>query len=319
MVKAAFLFPGQGAQYVGMGKELCQSFPAARRVFDRAGDVLKMNIAELCFNGPEGQLTATNVCQPAILTMSLACAEVLKQECPEIEMSAAGGLSLGEFTALTVAGGFQFEDALKVVQARGQYMYEACLEKPGTMASVLGMDYPALDEICKAVSSQFPVNVANVNCPGQIVISGSREGVKTASDLAKQNGAKRVIELQVSGAFHSSLMASARSRLKDFLSKIPIEKPRVPFISNVLGKTVEKPEEIRELLVRQVTDSVLWEQGVQDLISKGNSFFIEVGCGKVLSGLQKKINPDTRIMRVEDSLTLGEIKSFTKEANFNCT
>jgi [acyl-carrier-protein] S-malonyltransferase len=310
MVKAAFLFPGQGAQYVGMGKELYHNFPAAKRVFDQAGEILHMDIAKLCFEGPEAQLTATNVCQPAILTMSLACAEVLKQECPEIEMTAAGGLSLGEFTALTIAGGLKVEDALKVVQARGQYMYEACLEKPGTMASVLGMDYDALDEVCKSVNGQFPVNVANVNCPGQIVISGSKEGVRLASEAAKQKGAKRIIELQVSGAFHSSLMISAKNKLRDFLSNISIQSPRVTFISNVLGKAVEKPDEIRELLVRQVTDSVLWQQGVQDLIAKGNTLFIEVGCGKVLSGLQKKISSETRIIRVEDIATLNEVKSF---------
>jgi [acyl-carrier-protein] S-malonyltransferase len=241
--------------------------------------------------------------------MSLACLEVLKESCTDLKPQAVGGLSLGEFTALTVAGGLSFEDALKIVQARGQFMQEACEQKPGTMASILGLDYLKVHQICESFKAECVVAVANVNCPGQIVISGESEGVRRVIEEAKRQGARRVIELQVSGAFHSPLMEPARVKLKEFLSQFEIHPPKIIFISNVLGRAVESPDQIRNLLVDQVTHSVLWEQGVRDLIRQGFRSFVEVGCGKVLSGLQRKIDSESKIFHVEDIESLEEAKS----------
>ncbi len=307
-MKTAFLFPGQGAQYIGMGREFFEKHDSFRKIFLKANEILGFDLAKLCFEGPETSLTETRICQPAIFTMSFACFEVLKNECPQIHFDGVAGLSLGEFTALTVAGGMSFETGLKVVQARGQYMQQACSERKGTMASILGLEESKIREICQKVAQEAIVTVANVNSPGQVVISGTPEGIQKAVEELKKAGAKRAIELQVSGAFHSPLMASARDRLEQFLKNIEIQTPKTIFVSNVLGKSVSDPSEIKNLLIRQVTDSVLWEQGVKDLIQKGFDTFVEVGCGKVLSGLQRKIAPETKMFHVEDVESLDELK-----------
>lgn len=307
-MKIAFLFPGQGAQYVGMGRAFFEKYEPSRKIFLRANEILGFDLAKLCFEGSKDSLTETRICQPAIFTMSLACLEALKVECPDLSPCAVAGLSLGEFTALTVAGGMSFEQGLKVVQARSQLMQQACEEKKGTMASILGLEYSKVKEICSAVAREFVVTVANVNCSGQVVISGAPEGVQKAIEELKKAGAKRAIELQVSGAFHSPLMESARQRLESFLKTVEISDPKMLFVSNVLGKCVSDSSQIRSLLVDQVTHSVLWEQGISDLVEKGFDTFVEVGCGKVLSGLQRKIAPESKMFHVEDVGSLEEMK-----------
>lgn len=308
MVKIAFLFPGQGAQYVGMGKDLFEKYEVARQVFAQAEKILNVDLARVCFEGPQEELTKTSICQPAIFTMSYACYEVLKVECPHIIPSAVAGLSLGEFTALTVAGGLSFEDGLKLVQARGQFMEAAATENKGTMASILGLNESSVAEVCKSVAQKHVVSIANINCPSQIVVSGTREGVQDVIKEAKEKGAKRAIELQVSGAFHSSLMEPARLRLEIFFSNIEIKPVSLAFISNVVGRIVSEPSQIRQFLIDQVTHSVLWEKGIRMLVQEGFDSFVEVGCGKVLSGLQRKIAPETRILNVEDVQSLEALK-----------
>ncbi|MBI1883054.1 MAG: ACP S-malonyltransferase [Chlamydiae bacterium] len=311
MQRHVFLFPGQGAQYVGMGRDLFERYEAVRRIFAQASEILKEDLTKICFEGPEETLTSTRICQSAIFTVSFACLEALKVECPHLVPEAVAGLSLGEFTALTVAGSLTFEEGLRLVQARGRLMQEACLEKKGIMASILGLEYEKVKEICSRIQDAV-VTVANVNSDQQVVVSGDPQGVEKALEEAKKRGARRAILLQVSGAFHSPLMQSAREKLEKFLEHFEIRPPQKIFISNVKGEGVEDPQEIRKLLVAQVTDPVLWSQGIQYLIQKGFSSFIEVGCGRVLSGLQKKIAPDTKILNVDGVESLEKMKKIVE-------
>ncbi|MBI1869657.1 MAG: ACP S-malonyltransferase [Chlamydiae bacterium] len=308
-MKIALLFPGQGAQYVGMGKEFFSQYEVARELFLKANDILGFDLSRLCFEGPEEELTSTKVCQPAIFVTSLASLAVLKSVFPEIQIEAVAGLSLGEFTALTAAKSLKFEDALKIVSSRGKFMEEACLEKSGTMASILGLEYDQIKEICQSIVDEDVVTVANVNSPGQIVISGTARGIDRASHACKERGARRVISLQVSGAFHSPLMESAQAKLQEYLKGFSISQPQAHFFCNVLGEEISHIQEIRNLLIEQVTHSVLWEQSIRSMVKAGFDFFIEVGCGKVLSGLQRKIAPDTKMFNVEDVESLEKIKN----------
>ena len=294
----ALLFPGQGAQAVGMGKELAETFPAARAVFEQADAFLHYPLSRLCWQGPAEELTRTEHCQPALYVTSMAALAALRSELEAHSIpwnpSASAGLSLGEYTALAAAGAFSFADGLKLVRLRGQAMEQAAQAVPGTMASVLGLEQEPLEAICAQTGAQ----VANLNSPGQIVISGARPSVEAASALAKQRGAKRVIPLEVGGAFHSRLMEPAAGRLKEALQTVVIQTPAFLVLSNVTGAPHTDSAHIRGLLVDQLTHPVRWVSCVQSLIKEGAHLFLEVGCGTVLKGLVRKIDPAVVVLSV---------------------
>jgi [acyl-carrier-protein] S-malonyltransferase len=299
MGKIAFIFPGQGSQTVGMGKDVAQSDANIAAVFQSADERLGFSLSSLIFEGPQETLTLTYNAQPALLTTSIALLEKVKEA--GITADYVAGHSLGEYTALVAAGAISFTDAVYAVRKRGEFMEEAVPAGEGTMAAVLGMDADALEAVTKEVSEQGdPVQLANLNCPGQIVISGSKAGVEKAGQLAKERGAKRVIPLEVSGPFHSSLMKPAASKLQNVLNTIAIHDAEIPVISNVTAQPVVKKEEILRLLIEQLYSPVRWEQSVEMMIGLGVDTFIEIGPGKVLSGLVKKINRNVSVYAVND-------------------
>ena len=308
MAKTAFLFPGQGAQAVGMGKDFAEVCPAAAAVYEKAGKVLGWDVADICFNGPKEDLDNTSICQPAILTTSIAIVEAMREAGrKEVHAcSAAAGLSLGEYTALVMAKALDFADALMLVQKRGAYMEDACKQNPGTMASVLGLDDDIVEAICAQAREAGMVVAANFNSPGQVVISGSAEGVAKASDLARDRGAKRVIPLAVSGAFHSPLMAPAAERLEPELQGTVFSPCKMDVIANVTAETVRDPEDVRVTLAKQVQLPVRWSQTIRHLTEKGYSRFVEVGPGKVLAGLMRRIAPDAKVENVSTVDALGK-------------
>ncbi|MFA5356864.1 MAG: ACP S-malonyltransferase [Candidatus Omnitrophota bacterium] len=292
-----YLFAGQGAQYVGMGKDLYESFPQSKTVFDKADEVLGFSLSGLCFEGPREELTKTNNCQPAILVTSIAAWEAFKSisGLQPAAGSYAAGLSLGEYSALVAGGAITLEDAVHLVRKRGEFMEEEALKSPGSMASVLGLELKVLKDICLKTKAE----IANINSPGQIVISGGVKEVEEASRLSQELGAKRVIPLEVSGAFHSSYMRGAASRLASELGKIKISRPSMQVVSNITAKPVNDPPEIRENLIGQITGSVLWEDSMRFLLSAGISSFIEFGPGKVLKGLMRRIDDKAQVTNIE--------------------
>ncbi|MCX5699666.1 MAG: ACP S-malonyltransferase [Candidatus Omnitrophica bacterium] len=304
-----YLFAGQGSQYVGMGKDLYDSFEQAKTIFEQADKVLGFSISELCFNGPPEELTKTGNCQPAILTVSIAAYEAFKAmhvipKAMHVIPAKAGiyaspsfmaGLSLGEYSALVAAGALNFQDAVYLVWRRGQFMEEAAARYPGKMLSVIGLDLAKVKEICAEVKAE----VANINCPGQVVISGSVESISRARALAKEKGAKLAVELEVSGAFHSSLMQGASLKLAQELEKINISFPKFPVICNVTGKPVLTAQEIKQNLIQQVSTSVLWEDSMKFILSNGVNSFIEFGPGKVLKGLMRRIDSSAQVVNIE--------------------
>ncbi len=296
MSKTALLFAGQGAQAAGMGKDLAEKFPAAKAWFDRATAALGYDLASICFNGPEPELTKTENAQPGIFLVSWVAFQLLKERVPSLKFDAAAGLSLGEFTALTVAGAMSFEDGLRVVRQRGRFMQEACEATRGGMAAVIGLDEAPTREIC----AEAGVTLANLNCPGQIVISGAADKIAKAVELAKTKGAKRAIALPVAGAYHSPLMASAQPKLKAELAQIKISPPVVPVISNVTGQPHGNAADISARLVEQVTSSVLWEKSMRYLLAQGFTRFIELGPGTALSGFMKRIDKGAQMLNVAD-------------------
>jgi len=289
-----YLFAGQGSQYVGMGKDLYDSFEQAKTIFEQADKVLGFSISELCFNGPLEELTKTNNCQLAIVTMSIACWQVYLSRHPRIAGYMAG-LSLGEYSALVAAGALNFQDAVYLVWRRGQFMEEVAAKYPGKMLSVIGLDLARVKEICAEVKAE----VANINCPGQIVISGSVESIARARVLAQEKGAKLAVELEVSGAFHSSFMQEASLKLAQELEKINISTPKFPVICNVTGKPVLTAQEIKQNLIQQVSTSVLWEDSIKFILARGISSFIEFGPGKVLKGLMRRIDSSAQVVNIE--------------------
>lgn len=309
MSKIALVFPGQGSQFVGMGKELSAQSAAAKDIFAQADAALGFSLSELCFEGPDDELKLTANTQPAILTMSVAVLAALKEKQLVIKADYVAGHSLGEYSALVAAGALSFEDAVKTVRLRGQFMESAVPAGQGAMAAVLGLGRDALHAVCVEITAGGnPVQLANLNCPGQIVISGSAEGVKLAGEGAKAAGAKRVLPLNVSGPFHSSLMEPAAERLQEVLAGIAISEAAIPVVANVSARPVTSAEQIATSLVEQVASPVLWEDSVAWMAEQGVTTFIEIGPGKVLAGLIKKIAPgDVKIYSVQDAESLAEL------------
>lgn len=300
MKKTALLFAGQGAQVVGMGKDLAEKFPLAKQWFDRANAALGYDLASICFNGPEAELTKTENAQPGIFLVSWVAFELLKERVSTLKFEATAGLSLGEFTALTAAGAMSFEDGLRVVRQRGKFMQEACDATRGGMAAIIGLDEAPTREVC----AQAGVTLANFNCPGQIVISGAAEKITGAVELAKAKGAKRAIPLPVAGAYHSPLMSSAQPKLQGELAKIKIAAPAIPVISNVTAQPHNSPADISARLVDQVCASVLWENSMRYLLSQGFTRFIELGPGTALAGFMKRIDKTAEMLNVSDAASL---------------
>ncbi|WP_126426250.1 ACP S-malonyltransferase [Brevibacillus marinus] len=309
MRKIAFVFPGQGSQYVGMGAELAEHSEAARQVFAEADRALGFSLSSLCFAGPEEELRLTVNTQPAILTVSVAVLAALREKLPDVQPAFLAGHSLGEYSALVAAGALRFADAVRTVRARGQFMEEAVPSGQGAMAAVLGMERAELQRVCEEVSAGgAPVQLANLNCPGQIVISGSAAGVSLAAEKARERGAKRVMPLNVSGPFHSSLMAPAAEKLAAVLESVPLADAAVPVVANVSARPVQQAEAIKQSLVEQVSAPVLWEDSVLYMVEQGVNTFVEIGPGKVLAGLIKKIAPrEAAVHSVQDVSSLEQL------------
>ena len=303
MGKVAFVFPGQASQYPGMGKELAEKHPAARAVFEEADKALGFSISKVCFEGTEEQLKLTENTQPAILTCSVAVHRVLEEKglLPDF----VAGHSLGEYSALVAAGALRFSDAVVLVRKRGTYMQEAVPAGEGAMAAIMGLSPAVVADACKRAAEGQVCAAANLNSPEQTVISGHAAAVKRAVEIASQLGAKRAVVLPVSAPFHSALMVPAQERLAEDLSEREFGALRVPLVTNVDADTITKGEEAREALIRQVTAAVRWEESVQMLIDEGVNTFVEVGPGRVLTGLLRQIERSVAALNVEDEKSLN--------------
>jgi [acyl-carrier-protein] S-malonyltransferase len=300
MSKTALLFAGQGAQAVGMGKDLATQFPSAQTWFDRANAALGYDLAKICFEGPDSELTKTEHAQPGIFLVGWIAFQLLKERAPGLQFEATAGLSLGEFTALAAAGSPTFEHGLNIVRQRGRFMQEACEATQGGMAAIINLDESATRQVC----AETGVELANLNCPGQIVISGASDKLVKACELATARGAKRALLLPVAGAYHSRLMASAQAKLQAALPAITIKPPAVPVISNVTAQPHRSPAEIQNLLIEQVVSSVRWEDSMRYLLTQGFTRFIELGPGTALSGFMKRIDKNAQMLNIADAASL---------------
>ena len=309
--QTAFLFPGQGSQVMGMGKDLAQRHPIARGTFEEADDALGIKISQLCFEGPEDELRLTENTQPAILTASVAAWRVLQEK--GIKPAFVAGHSLGEYSAHVAAGTMTFADAVRTVRNRGKYMQEAVPVGTGSMAAILGMSPEAVAGVCSDAAQGEVCEAANINSPEQIVISGHLAAIERAVKLADERGAKRAKVLPVSAPFHCSLMKPAQERLAAVLQDLQFATPQFPVLSNVDARPVEDPESAREALLRQVTGSVRWSQSVQWLVAQGAQTFVEVGPGKVLGGLMRQIDRSRKCLNVEDEASLQKTLEYLAE------
>jgi [acyl-carrier-protein] S-malonyltransferase len=303
MSDVVLLFSGQGAQKVGMGKDFHEASATARALFERADEVLGFPLSTTMFEGPEDELTRTSRCQPALYLHGLVALALLKERVGGLNPVAAAGLSLGEFTAHSAAGTFSFEDGLKLVARRGFFMEEACRATQGAMAALIGGE----EEAVKALAAECAVDVANFNAPGQIVLSGTVEGIDAAVEKARDHGIRRAIKLNVAGAYHSRLMQSAQDQLAAELAGVSMQSPGIPVVCNFGASVVSEPAEIRSMLEKQVTGSVRWTESIRLLCEKGHRTFIELGPGKVLAGLVAKIDKDATVHSVEDLASLEAV------------
>ncbi|OEU59340.1 MAG: malonyl CoA-acyl carrier protein transacylase [Desulfuromonadales bacterium C00003094] len=303
MSKVAFIFPGQGSQYPGMGKDLADNFAAAREIFEEANDCLGFDVAKLCFDGPESDLQLTANTQPAILTVSIAAQRVIASECG-LTAAYTAGHSLGEYSALVCAGALSFAEAVATVRQRGLFMQEAVPVGVGTMAAIIGLDGSVLEEVCQQAAEGEVVAPANFNSPGQVVIAGHVTAVERAMSLAKERGAKRALALPVSAPFHCSLMIPAAEQLAKVLDSVTIGALTIPVVSNVEAQAYSDAQRVKELLVSQVSSPVRWEESVQNMAALGVDQFVEIGPGKVLSGLVKRIARGLALHNVQDAAGL---------------
>lgn len=302
MKKVAFIFPGQGSQYIGMGKELYENFQIAKQIFEEADDTLHFPISRICFEGPDEILKLTENTQPAILTVSVAALKVIEAE-KGIIAELTAGHSLGEYSALVASGALSFKDAVDIVRLRGKFMQEAVPVGEGTMAAVLGMDAKEVEKLCEEVSQGEVLTAANFNCPGQVTISGHIKAVERAIERVKKEGKKAVL-LPVSAPFHSPLMRSAAEKLKEALEKIQVNELKIPVVTNVEAEINRSKERVKPLLVEQITSPVKWEESMRRMIVEGIEKIIEIGPGKVLTGLMKRIDQNIETANVEDLKTL---------------
>jgi [acyl-carrier-protein] S-malonyltransferase len=297
-VKTAYVFPGQGAQWVGMGHDLYQNFASARAIFDQADEALGFPLSRLCFEGPEEELLQTINAQPAIVTVSFACFEASRNTSAGLPpASFVAGHSLGEYTALAAAGVLDFATTVYLARERGRLMHEAGQITPGGMAAIIGLGEPALAEVCVETGAR----IANINCPGQIVISGAKESLARAMELAKARGAARAIPLQVSGAFHTPLMQPAVDGMAKVMSSITFHQPIIPIIGNTSAQPLATAESVKEELLRQLCNCVQWQRSVEYMVNDGVSTFIELGPGKVLAGLIRRIDKSVKIINIGDA------------------